>query len=339
MDEDLGSSTGSLYLNWLLSFINVVRWLWRKIWDWGPLAWIVGTILIPVGIVVAQERMYGLGRTLIALGPLLLLLKILHVSIGEHKPAKEISAVFVISGLALMVVTYGGWWAVSKIEWKQEVVIKMTFKSSPVLTERTQRKIIWQINQYYLYLKKIGFELPAEIPPLGVSPSHGIISGGGSPGPTYYSSLIISEDAINNSSVLISIYSIYTFNRALVWPDAYRRGISRAEADDDEVAAWILSCYFSASFSGRNVCQKDTPGYKWVDAMWDVRKSYGQDYADGLMCFTEMMWKNLPAKYVDTFDKFFRYKLIAGESVKNNASEEPKIDLIFKQHGLDITLP
>jgi hypothetical protein len=317
---------------------NAIYWLWRKMWAWGPLAWIVGTICISVGIVVAPERMYVLGRTLVTVGGCLLSAKVLHDAVAEHKPVREIVAAFLISGVIILAVTIGGWWIIKKIEWNHEVVIKVTFKSSPLFTEKRQRDIVWNLNEYYVYLKKVGFDLPVEIPPLGLSPPHSAMLSGGSQGPAYYSHLIITEDTVDNPNILRSVYSTYTFNRMLVWPDAYKTGLSRTEAKDDEVAVWIFSCYFPASFSGRKACADEAPGHNWTEAIWEVRSKYGQDYTDGLMCYTVTMW-GVPAKYADSFDKFFRYRLAGGESVKDNGQRGPEIDVRFKRHGLDITPP
>jgi hypothetical protein len=157
------------------------------------------------------------------------------------------------------------------------------------------------------------------------------MGGGGSEGPAYYSSVIITEDKVDDPSILRSVYSSYIFNRTLVWPDAYKTGISRTEAEDDEIAAWIFSCYFPASFSEHKACADEAPGHKWSDAMWDVRREYGQDYTDGLMCYTVKTWKGVPAKYVNDFDKFFRYRIAGGESVKDNGQRDREIDAIFKR--------
>ena len=126
----------------------------------------------------------------------------------------------------------------------------------------------------------------------------------------------------------------------MVWPNAWNPTISRTEAENDEVAAWIYSCYYPASFSGHSVCDKNAPGHKWVGAMWDVKQKYGQEYADALMCYTLKMWRDIPSKYADNFDRFFRYKLVAGETVKDNSADRHReLDGIFRQHEIDVSQP
>jgi hypothetical protein len=219
------------------------------------------------------------------------------------------------------------------------MVVQMTFKQSPVLADR-QHRIQWEMNGYFLYLKKSGLDSPVEIPPLGVNPRNStILVSGGILGPISTHSIYIPEDAIDNADNIRFAYSIYAFNRLLVWPDMLKTGMTRAEAEHDEVAAWIAECYFPASFAGHMVCGKGTPGYKWLEALWEVRNQLGQDYADGLMCYTVKLWGSLPSKYVGDFDKFFRYKLASGESVKDSPGTGREIDTIFKRHGLDISPP
>lgn len=323
---------------WLTPFTNAVHWLWGKISGWKQLAWIFG-ICISLSFVAAREQMYGTTRALVTAVGVLLLAKVLNDSVVEHKPIKEILVAFLINGAIITAAIFGLWRVIAQIEWNHEVVIKMTFKSSPLFTEKRQKEIIWSLNEYYRYLTKIGFDLPVEIPPLGLSPPHGIMGGGGSEGPAYFSSLIISEDNVDDPNVLRSVYSSYTFNRILVWPDAYKNGISRTEAEDDGRAAWIFACYFPRSFSGNNTCADETPGRMWREAIWEVRREYGQDYTDGLMCYTVKTWKGVPVKYIENFDQFFRYRLAGGESVKDNGQRSSEINAIFKRHGLQITPP
>jgi hypothetical protein len=325
-----------LVVVWLknTSAARTVGWLWARFWAWGALAWFVAGIAIPLGIGVAAMTMYWMGRCLVALGVLLTIIKLIHDALIEKRPRSEVAWIAVITGAIGLAVAYGCFWVISEIEWNHEMVITMTFKSSPVLVKR-EHSIQWEINSYFRYLKNIGFDLPIEIPPLGTNPPNSVIHvGGGILGPISTQSIFIPEDTIDNADNIRFAYSIYTFNRILVWPDMLRVGMTRAETEDDEIAAWIAECYFPASFAGHMVCQKGTPGYKWVEALWDIRNQLGQDYADGLLCYTVKLWGGVPSKDADNFDKFFRYRLVSGESVKDNPNMGREIDGIFKQHGL-----
>jgi hypothetical protein len=185
--------------------------------------------------------------------------------------------------MAIIWATAVGWYAVRK--WpKREIIVVVTFKDSPIFTQQRRKNIEIELDDYYRYLRNLGFDLPREIPPIGASPPHAVGSagggGGGLHGPVYYSSLIIPEDALDAPGSVRTTYSLYVFDRIFVWPDAWKSNLPRAEVEDDEVAAWIYSCYFPWSFSGQSTCDSSAPGHQWVDAMWDVRQKYGREYAD-----------------------------------------------------------
>jgi hypothetical protein len=320
---------------------SIVWLLWDKLWGWNPVSWLVGTIFIPVGIVLAQEGLYTDGRIFIVVGAVLLFGKLVHDAINE-KPEKSLTDVIsisIVSGLSIAFFAWFVWGVIDRIEWNHEMVVKMTFKGSPLFTPARKEKVQRIMNDYYKYLRSIGFDLPTEIPPLGLTPKGSIMLGGGSQGPAYYSSLRIPEDTVDSADTLRFIYSSYAFNRMLVWPDAYKTGLSRVEAEGDEKGAWIFECYFPSSFAGKDICERTTPGHEWFDVAWEVRKKYGKDYTDGLMAYTAIMWGGVPAKYTDNFDKFFRYKLASGESVKDNGDEGSTITAIAKAHGRDLTPP
>ncbi|MGA7218973.1 MAG: hypothetical protein WBX38_11690, partial [Candidatus Sulfotelmatobacter sp.] len=291
-----------------------IGWLWRKFWDWGSLAWVVFGVLFPVGSgVAAVEGMYLVARCFVSVGCILLVVKVIDYALTEEKPKKTKNEVAWASAITVVCGALAAWGCFSfidVIEWNHEIAVKMTFKTSPMLTERRQHRIQWEINDYFLYLKKVGFDLPAEIPPLGLNPPNSIIvTVGPTTGPISTHSIFIPEDVIGNTDNIRFAYSDYTFNRLLTWPDMLRPGMTKAEKEHDEVAAWIMECYFPASFVGHLVCDSGSPGYRWQVALWEVRNQLGQDYADGLMCYTVNLWGNVPSKYVGEFDKFFRYKL------------------------------
>jgi hypothetical protein len=316
---------------------RTVGWLSAKFWDWGVLSWFVVGLLLPIGVGVAMGGMYLIGRYLIAIALALMFLKVIHDAGVAKRSISEIAWVVGITAVVGIVILWGCFWVIGEIEWEKELVVKMTFKQSAVLTDQRQRDLEWEMNKYFLYLKKVGFDLPAEIPPLGLTPPHGIIViGGPTTGPISTHSLFIPEDAIENIDNMRFAYSVYTFNRLLVWPDMLKPGMSRVEAEHDEVASWIAECYFSASFTGHQVCDKGTPGYKWQEGLWEVRSQLGQGYTDGLVCYTVNLWRNVPPKYVGNFDHFFRYKLVSGESVKGNSNTGREMDAIFKRHGIDV---
>jgi hypothetical protein len=312
-----------------------VVWLWKKFWSWGALAWVIFGLLFPVGSgVAAVERMYLIARVFVSVGCFLLVVKTIEYILTE-RPKKSKSDVIWTSGVTLVLgstFAWGCFWFIDVIEWNHEVVINMTFKQPPVIPERQQRHIQWEINKYFLYLKGIGLDdLNAQIPSLGLTPIGGpMVIGGPSLGPVPTVSIYIPKDAAANDDNIRFAFSIYTFNRILSWPDMLKPNLSKVESDYDERAAWIMECYFASSFAGYMICGNGSPGYQWQEAMWGVRTKFGQDYTDGIMCYTVNLWRCIPSKYVGDFDKFFRYKLVSGEGVKGSQN----IDDVLKQYGL-----
>jgi hypothetical protein len=323
-------------LSFIFVFKDAIVWLWNKLWGWGPLAWIVSSLFITAGIVLVQEHIfYAEGRGLFVAGAFVVLVKVLHDAFVAKRPTSQIVVISVIVVAVLGGAVFIAWNVVDTIEWKNEVVIKMTFKSSLLFTEKEQRRIIWNLNKYFRYLEDLGFDFPKEIPPLELCPPNSVVMGGGSPGPAYLSSLIIPENTINTPDVLREGYSSYIFNRVLTWPDAYKAGLSRAEAEDDEEAASIFACYFPASFSGHRICgtEPSADENNWNDALWELRRERGKDDVDQLLYYTFVSWNSLPAKHPEKFDLFFRYHLTTGGIVKGVLGIEP----LLKRHGIDVT--
>ena len=333
-DHVLGVASSPFLVVW-----GAVRWLSQKFWTWELVSWLVGVVFVGLAFVLAQYGWYVSGRAFLVLGAGLLMLRIIHDAIKSKKiglAEKIVASMIVI--VVLGAACAGGLIFISDIQWKNEVKIHLPFKSSPLFTAKRQKKITLELNEYYRYLTDLGVDLSPQIPPLGLSPPNGPILAGGSTGaPSYYSSLIVPEDSIDDPSILRSAYSAYIFNGLLV---DRTNASSRPQALDEETAAWIYECYYPQSFSGRTVCGSQSPGYKWTAAILEVREKYGPEYSDELMSYTLKMWRGVPPKYIDSFDRFFRYKLTTGESVADNTADRyAELNDIFKKHNIDITQP
>jgi hypothetical protein len=58
------------------------------------------------------------------------------------------------------------------------------------------------------------------------------------------------------------------------------------------------------------------------------------------MCYALRMWRDLPTKYADKFDEFFRYKLTAAETVKDNSTDRYReVNEVLQHHGIDTAQP
>ncbi|HEV1995762.1 MAG TPA: hypothetical protein VGR03_15625 [Candidatus Acidoferrum sp.] len=198
-----------------LALWGAVRWIGQRFWTWELVSWLVGVVFVGLAFVLAQYGWYLSGRLFLVLGAILLILRIVHdamkskdISVAE-KIVASIIVTAVLSGICA-----GGSAFINDIEWKNEIRIHLSFKSSPLFTKQREKKIIWELNSYYRYLTELGLDLSPEIPPLGITPPHGPMSAGGQPNaPFYYSSLYISEDVIDNPDMVKAMYSTYIFGR------------------------------------------------------------------------------------------------------------------------------
>ena len=342
-----GISAGAVGMGKLMAkparrVVNAIAWLWKKFWTWEIVSWLVSVVCIGLAFVFAQYAWYATGRGSLIVGTLML---IYHTIAVARKDTAISAAEKVTIGVIVTVVLGGlcvmGLRFVDDIQWKNEVEVSLLFKSPNRLTERQRRQITLEFNAYYHYLVHLGFELPKDVPPVGFT-SGGILSAGGSyNAPSYYSSLFMPDS--DSSVMLRHTYSVYIFNRFLV---DHTGVLSRTEVLNEEEAAWIYECYFPRSFDGLNRCGDGSPVYRWTKALWEVRSKYGAEYADHLLCYALLMWRGLPSKYVDTFDQWFRYKLVGGESVADNADigtaavgRHQEVDDILKKHGIDVRQP
>ncbi len=53
-------------------------------------------------------------------------------------------------------------------------------------------------------------------------------------------------------------------------------------------------------------------GAKWVNAVWDIRMQYSQDFADRLLFYVKEQWLIPKAATDQDFDQFFLQRFLAG---------------------------
>jgi len=213
----------------------------------------------------------------------------------------------------------------------KSLMIRMNFKDSPLLTPPRRENISRTVDNFYRYpTVEVGFDLPAELPPMGVSPRGSLfLAGGQKDAPIYYSHIIVPEDALDNPDLIRSAYSTYAFERALVPAQG-------PLVQMDEAAAWIFFCYYPSSFSGNQICASDSPEGKWRSALWEIRSRFGRAYTDKLLFYTFKMWETSVNKQ-ENFDVFFFNKLLAGESaINNDMGRFTAISSVITNHGIRI---
>ncbi len=149
-----------------------------------------------------------------------------------------------------------------------------------------------------------------------------------SPGTIYEASIFTPEESIDNLAVVRLQYSMYLFRRELIHQDG------TAEPFFSE-SSWLWPCYFSSSFGGSPSC--DVPTLKpWLDALWEIREQYGQEFGDKLMYYAFATRHNV-FKQHKTFDSFFVERITNAISVLGNSSEDrEKVITILKKHGVSV---
>jgi len=112
------------------------------------------------------------------------------------------------------------------------------------------------VNAFYRYLTDIGFDLPKDAPPLGVSA--GVSFGSVTPGTVYDASMFIPGDGIDNLDNVTNAYSLFLFSYLLqrvdLTPDA-KTLIMRS--------VWIFANYYRASFVNSTVLTRNPRQRNW----------------------------------------------------------------------------
>ena len=212
-------------------------------------------------------------------------------------------AALVIAGVLLV-----AWWQLagmlSAAEQEKEIAVVTSFKASPALTEARKHRLTKGLDEYYVYLRQVGFELPKEIPPIEVGPTDLIMAGGSPTGLIETVRIMIPEkpkDEASDRANLLTGYSHYTFNRLLdIKPHTYEAS-----------AAWIYACYYRSSFTkDRDVCGGILEN--WRNALWELQRVQGREYTDQLLFRSLRLWRVSPPTRELGFDAFFTNKLQGG---------------------------
>src|SRR5207245_1691405 len=96
---------------------QAASWLWEKLWDWPFVAWLVATICIGVGVLLAQEHIsYPLARALLIIGAVIVVFKVRHDAIKAGKPHDTVVAICGIVIVVISVVLVGALWIVRRME-------------------------------------------------------------------------------------------------------------------------------------------------------------------------------------------------------------------------------
>lgn len=198
--------------------------------------------------------------------------------------------------------------------------IKPIFKNSPLLTEQRKRRLTREINEFYAYLVNLGFDLPKEMPPLGVSqPGKPGSAAWVSPGSYLDEVINLPADSIDKPHEVVYWYGHWVFSKLFPGP----------EYTD---VALLYTFYYKSSFSNEYPFTGATEFGKWNKTLWEIRAKYGQDFTDRAMFYTYKRW--YPPKSPQTFDELFFPRFRAGLEVVHNTRGygDAGLDRIFTEN-------
>ncbi len=214
------------------------------------------------------------------------------------------------------------------VEQMQGVVIRPIFKNSPAFTEQRKARISHHINGFYDYLVRVGFEVPKEMPPLGVGKEWSFGKVLTAPKGTIYDAyLYIPAHLIDQREMVIQLYSYWIFAKFFPEQEGREFGIQTQ-------ASWLYSDYYKASFLGKHDYAESSGSANWEDALWDIRSKYGQEFSDKLLLYSYKRWV-APTDPTGNLDSFYWDRLMAGLNVVDNDGKiEPDIIRILETRGI-----
>jgi hypothetical protein len=226
----------------------------------------------------------------------------------------------------LILWTFGAVLYAKRVWPRRQLVVEIIFKDSPLWTKQRKKDFSEALDDFYLYLRGIGFTtFSRTIPPIGFAHTNINTSGGQIGADVYYSSIWLSDETADQPRTAVQVYSSYIFNNSILWDDTVN-----VPHDYKEDAAVIFACYFASSFGNKNICPEGWPNQKWLDATWDIRKQCGQDSTDKLMFYMFAMWKTFLPK-AESVDSLLSSKLIAAQNVQSVGCDLQKI---LPSHGI-----
>jgi hypothetical protein len=214
----------------------------------------------------------------------------------------------------------------------RDIKLRLIFKDSALLTPKRQRYITSTMEQFRIYLSLVGFDAPRELPPIGTQPGASMSQAWTDPGAIYDAQLRIPEKWLENPDQLRSVYGQWMFISGFRAPsvvDALRFENLR------ELSASVFNCYYRSSFANTSVCSHEWEGKKWIEALWSVRQSKGQEFTDSIVFYTFKGWRWPSRNESPSFNDLFNLRLMDGIFVKANDEKTFQYILsVLRSYGL-----
>jgi membrane protein implicated in regulation of membrane protease activity len=193
--------------------------------------------------------------------------------------------------------------------------VSLIFKESALFTPERKRRVTVVINDFYLYLKGLGFPVQKELPPVGVSNYNVQSISGTFPGTIYDQQIYLPKNSLDNSDAIRKVYASYVFRRLFGTFGANSIGLQ--DYANDETTATLYEVYYASSAVNRDLDRdNDWRGHAWMEALWEIRQKMGKDFTDRAMFYTYKAWDPKPVP--GNFEAKFWTRFLAGVWVIDN---------------------
>jgi hypothetical protein len=214
--------------------------------------------------------------------------------------------------------------------------IRPFYQDSTFLTESRRDQISSDINEFYDYLVRVGFKIPPKTPTIGTRPGENPSSVGTYPGVDVQTAIFIPEDRIDDPAIVERQYGNVLFAEPFRVND-----LSQLHSQSHYInlfASMLFSSYYVSSFNDRNTSPS---GYKWGNALWNLRTRYGQQIMDSMMLAAFQTWSPTEDGPIDPtrsdFDSVFAQNLSYASSLLGKPGGE--VDGILQVEGIRTRKP
>ena len=247
---------------------------------------------------------------------------------GDGKRFRFVITMVLVTAIwSVAVVKYG------TMRWPhRKYIVQLIFKESPAWTPKRRQAVLEKMDDYYIYLRGLGFVASPQIPPIGLYKGPIVTAGGAWGAGVYYQSLNISEEGNDQPIWAVTAYSSWLFNGYF---DVFNTNNNAINYNNRATTAIIYRCYYPSSFFERSLCAGNpADAQRWLDALWDLRSKRKKGDVDRLLFYVFSMWNTSPAK-TESFDRFFYNKLLAGETVlDSNPTDFENTRNLLAKHGI-----
>jgi hypothetical protein len=239
--------------------------------------------------------------------------------------------------------------------------IEITFKDSPLFTQKRRSMTSNDINRFAAYLGALGMPIPTDLPPIGVDTTNPKAVGWSfneqSNNKYYYNTFTLQQGMLDDRPKLTEAFSnfvigrfIYTPPTPLTIPDSGKQtpqqlyDSTHTPEQMDRTYRWMASVpltqYLNHSYWNQPFAKNQQPvcpdqGDGTAFYFWKIRSRFGKEFTDRLAVFTLRAVVDKP--YTDTTQRYRQYffeRLKMADSVIDNENAKfSEIESIYKECG------